>query len=325
LWRYRLGLTIVGLLLVANIVSVPVVIVSMIDDLRAFEEVVDLTPAGVEPGESYTFLRIDLLSLDEVSEIANLRVAGSHLCHGCTHRERITLYSIANSEGAPQDVGVPPSVAFTLQPTNQSISQKVELPVHGSLIRYPFDKYWLWLGVTVERLDNDGSAEVLGPEEARKHLFLSLRNAAARIVVGRPTRLDPATVQPKRAQVPYSDVYAVDFFRPDYLRLLVPLVVALIAAAAFYAVGLRPFNELIMNSGGLVLGVWGVRSLLLGGYAPNTTAVDAALTLLIVAVLFVISVRAFRYMWGRSGLRLRSDPPADQTSGREQAQPARTN
>jgi hypothetical protein len=54
----------------------------------------------------------------------------------------------------------------------------------------------------------------------------------------------------------------VAFERPRYLRVLAVLLVLLIATAVAYSVLLRPPEDLIVNSGALVLGVWGVRAIL---------------------------------------------------------------
>lgn len=292
----------VGCLLVANVIALPFVVLSMVLDLESTETVLDLTPASVEAADTYTYVRIDITSIDDVAGTATLHVSGNHICGGCTRKERVTFYSVANTEGGRQGDGIPPSVAIVLPAAAETLSQTIQLPIHGDLTRYPFDRQRLWLGVAFERLNQDGSIEVLSPSQARNHLFLQLRNGASRADLAPPRSLAPESVQPGRARVPYAEVFALELTRPVYLRVMVPLVVALIAAAAFYAVVLRPFNELIMNSGGLVLGVWGVRSLLLGSYPPNTTLVDGILTLLILLVLLTISVRALRHLHDQAGL-----------------------
>lgn len=302
--RHRVGFVLVAFLLAASVLALPFVVVSMIGDLRTSTELIDLTPPGVEAADSYTYVRLDVLSIDDVNGIADLRVSGNHICSGCGRRERITFYSISNTEGGPQANGVPPAVAVTLPATADTLTQSVQLPIHGNLIAYPFDRHRLWLGVTMERLNANGSVETLSPTEAHSHLVLQLRNGAARMDMAAPRPLSAESVQPGRARVPYADVFALEFNRPAYLQFIVPVTIALVTAAAFYAVALRPFNELIINSGALVLGVWGIRSLLLGSYPPNTTTVDGVLTLLIVLVLIVISARALRHMHDQAGLKL---------------------
>src|SRR5207253_10609574 len=104
------------------------------------------------------------------------------------------------------------------------------------------------------------------------------------------------------------------FSRPLYLQALAVLLVLLVTAAAAYAVFLRPLDEIVINSGALVLGVWGIRAILLGTNVPGFTAVDLALSVVILFLLVAITVRALLYLWGRG--RGRSGP--DEEVPREQ-------
>jgi hypothetical protein len=52
-----------------------------------------------------------------------------------------------------------------------------------------------------------------------------------------------------------------------------------------------------------VLGVWGVRSLLVGDYPPDSTGVDLVLEAAILLLLLGVGVRAVIYMLPRSHLK----------------------
>jgi hypothetical protein len=298
----------VGLLLLTNIVALPFVVASMAYELRSLDEVVRLTPSEIERAETYSHLQLDVQSLDDVNGTVKIRVSGNHICGTCTRSDRVTFYSIANGDTGERSEGIPASAQVLLPATADTVTATIELPVQGSLVSYPYDTYKAWLGVTYERLLGEERAVAAPPQLARGHLFLDLRNGASRFQMARLNDPDPAAVQPLRAHVEYVEVHGLMLFRPAYLRLIVPLVLALVTAAAFYAVVLRPFNELIINSGALVLGIWGVRALLLGGYPPNTTIVDSVLTLLIVLILGVISLRAMLHMHDTAGLTLLRKP-----------------
>jgi hypothetical protein len=97
---------------------------------------------------------------------------------------------------------------------------------------------------------------------------------------------------------PYQYLYVEDltFERPLYLRVLTILLVLLVSAVAAYAVFMRPFDQLILNAGALVLGVWGIRAILLGTAVPGITAVDLALSMVILFMLVAITVRALQYL-----------------------------
>jgi hypothetical protein len=84
---------------------------------------------------------------------------------------------------------------------------------------------------------------------------------------------------------------------------LTVLLVLLVSAAAAYAVFLRPLNELIVGSGALVLGVWGVRGVLLGTSIPGITAVDLALIVVMLFLLATITVRTAWLLEERSAVK----------------------
>jgi hypothetical protein len=90
------------------------------------------------------------------------------------------------------------------------------------------------------------------------------------------------------------------------LFMLATLPFTLVSSAA-YAVFLRPLHELIINSGGLILGVWGIRGIMVPGGFSHTTAVDLALSAVIIFLLGAISVRMFTYYYERNSLRVPGD------------------
>ncbi|HEY1761815.1 MAG TPA: hypothetical protein VGG17_04390 [Acidimicrobiales bacterium] len=76
--------------------------------------------------------------------------------------------------------------------------------------------------------------------------------------------------------------------------------------AASHGVFFRPFTQIIPRVGGLVLGVWGVRSLLVGSYPPGSTGVDLVLEAAILLRLLAVGVRAVLIMWPRTPLGRRT-------------------
>jgi hypothetical protein len=118
-----------------------------------------------------------------------------------------------------------------------------------------------------------------------------------------PEAIDPATLTHPGNDEPYLVVDLVTFGRPLYLKALTILLVLLVSAAAAYAVFLRPLNELIIGSGALVLGVWGVRAVLLGPSLPGITAVDLALIVVMLFLLATITVRTAWLLEERSAVK----------------------
>jgi hypothetical protein len=101
------------------------------------------------------------------------------------------------------------------------------------------------------------------------------------------------------------------FARPLDVQVLAIVLVVLIAAAAAYAVFLRPLQDLVIGSGALVLGVWGIRSILTPGTAYRTL-VDLALSAVVLFLLGAITVRALQYAHEKGRLpfaREKAEPP----------------
>jgi hypothetical protein len=102
----------------------------------------------------------------------------------------------------------------------------------------------------------------------------------------------------------YVQGFAVAFERPRYVRVMAVLLVVLIAAAAAYSVFLRPLHDLFVNSGALVLGVWGIRGIVVPGNLYYMTAMDLALSTVIIFLLGAITVRTAVFLHDRGELGL---------------------
>jgi hypothetical protein len=102
----------------------------------------------------------------------------------------------------------------------------------------------------------------------------------------------------------YGHAFEVQFERPRYVRVLAVMLVVLIAAAAAYSVFLRPLHDLVINSGALVLGVWGIRSILTPSGVDYMTSVDLALSLVIIFVPGALAIRALVFVHDEAELRI---------------------
>jgi hypothetical protein len=123
----------------------------------------------------------------------------------------------------------------------------------------------------------------------------------------RNTMIGPVAIDPRRARTgedPFEYVYAADirFERPRYMQVLAVMLVVLIATAAAYSVFLRPLPDLVINAGALVLGVWGIRAILTPASISYITAVDLALSLVIIFVLGGLMIRALKFAYDEAQL-----------------------
>ena len=185
----------------------------------------------------------------------------------------------------------------------RDITENISLPFHGDPLQYPFDSYTMGLGIIMERVYPDGKVYRLSPQEAKKELLVVLQPRLPRLAMDTPvliSNLKQHVYGNLEEEYPYAQ--RLSFTRPLYIQILTILLVLLVTAAASYAVFMRPFNDLVISSGALVLGVWGIRAILLGANLPGFTLVDIALAIVILFLLIALTIRALHYLYGHSGI-----------------------
>ncbi len=313
---YRFGLLVAACSVLISLILMPFAFMSL---YSAFEH-----PAGdhgfdvMKPASlsgEWTKLNISAVSIDEVAGDVVLRVSGFHNCpSGCHGIQRVQLFSVhSDPSGA---LGSPPSATIDIPADSSEIEQQVTLPMTGSLSRYPFDNYRLLLGATFSNVNPSGAPTPITPAAARDQLAFSVSNAVPRVSMSAPRILSPHEYDSTGAL--YDAVVALNFTRPLYLRILTVLLTMLIVLAAAYGVLFRPFTQIVPTVGALVLGVWGVRSLLVGSYPPDSTGVDLVLEGSILLLLLTIAVRAVIFMLPRAHLGRRPSPTPQSTDRDEE-------
>jgi hypothetical protein len=319
--RYRIAFVLTAAVLVILIATLPLSVASLLDDLvgPATGRVIQVTDPDAPALPEHTRLHAAAIALDELQLEMTFRVSGNFVCApDCAARHRLIFVSIAPDDD--QAEGLPPSVAINMPAAGEAFSSTIQLPVRGFPIHYPFDSYETTIGIALQRVLPDGKAETLTPQQAKGHLFLSLQELLPRQTMLKPVPVDPASVRGPGDPLTYVEAFHIVFERPGYVRVLAILLVSLVAAAAAYTVFLRSLQDLVVNSGALVLGVWGIRAILTPGNIYYLTAVDLALSVVIIFLLGGIAVRALIYMHDRAELRLlrrdrgtrNDEPPAAQ-------------
>ena len=304
--RYRVAFVATAMLLVGLVVTLPFSLASVLDEVLglATGKVLPLLRAEravIAPAHSR--LHLAVTEIDEVHLIATLRLSGHRTCGaGCTWRDRLLFVSAAPHDSDAE--GLPPSASITLPETTEAVTETFQLPLSGVPIRYPFDGYHLILAVALQRLYPDGRVETLRPDQTAHHLVLTIQELLPHLRMLAPATVDPATLQTSGAPVMYAAAYALTFERPRYLRVLAVLLVLSIAAAAAYSVFLRSLEDLVVSSGALVLGIWGVRGIIVPVNLHFQTAVDLVLSIVILFLLGAISVKALILAHDRGGLRV---------------------
>jgi hypothetical protein len=302
--RFRIAFAVTAMMLLGIAVILPFSLRSVVDDVLgpATGNVIPITKTPLAAtARDYCRLHLAVVNIDASQLLATLRVSGHCICHdACDVTRRIIIASLADDDAEAE--GMPPSATITL--TAGAISQSVDLPIRGRPARYPFDHYDMVLAIALQRIGPDGTVATLTRDQVADHLALSVQELLPRQTMSLPTPVDPESLRTQDDPLPYAYAFGVSFESPLYLRLLTIILVLLIAAAAAYAVFMRPLEDLVVNSGALVLGVWGIRGILTPGNLFNLTAVDLALSIVIIFLLGAITVRALMFLYERGEIRL---------------------
>ncbi len=250
-------------------------------------------PASAETAmataDSESFFNIAAIDLDEETGSITLAVSGHRNCGEQCAALKMTLFSL--DDDADVRRALPPSAPLKLDPTVQFISQTVQLPIRGQPSQFPFDDYLLWLGLN-GTLAVAGTPVPLTPELVAGKAVFSTQNQLRDFTMQPPVDIPPARVRAVADPYDFFGVQELRFERPVHMEILSVLLVMLIGVSAIMAVAMRDISDLIVGIGSLVLGIWGVRSVLVPQPMPVITSVDLALSVIILFVLLGLSFRA---------------------------------
>ncbi|MGH2616738.1 MAG: hypothetical protein ACRDJC_16005, partial [Thermomicrobiales bacterium] len=193
---------------------------------------------------------------------------------------------------------------LTLAPDDLVFSQTVQLPLRGQPSLYPFDTYQVWLGVGGVATMPDGTSMELRPENLSGRAVVTLQNRIADMIMDTPAPIAADAASAAADPFGFLAVHAITFERPAYLKVLAVVLGLLIAVSATMALFTRGIDELALGIGGLILGVWGVRSVLMPQALSTVTAIDLALTWLILLLLLGLALRAALHFHRHSDLPL---------------------
>lgn len=335
--RYTVAHALVFLLLLAVVVFVPWALISVVQDIRAQENPVYFVTDRAKATGAEHRLFLDLARLNEGDGTITLQATAQRRClSGCPDTVQLALITVVSPIG-DVDEWLPVTQTLTFPPGRDTTSQSVQLPVYGDPIRYPFDQWSFGVLVIPQRVLANGAVEPIPATPGRELLAMSLQSRISRLLMtpdpdraGAEATAATLLGAPSNRTPPTMAIYVLE--RPLYLRVLTVLLVLLVTAAAAYAVFLRPLDQLLVNAGALVLGIWGVRAILLGSDSAVLTLVDIALICVILFLLAMITARVLWLVEPRSSLRMLRMPwhrtadapgPADTASSHDGARSAR--
>ncbi|HEY7064575.1 MAG TPA: hypothetical protein VII06_24085 [Chloroflexota bacterium] len=244
--------------------------------------------AGRDTSGDASYLNVAVVGLDEAKKMVTLRLSGNRACRDTCPAFTLRFFSLGDR--AAQRAGLPPSAAINIAEGAAVLTESIDLPVSGLPSLYPFDHYELLLATATTAPDGDTSARPTSPVyEGSLHVTLD-SELPRQIML--PPQVEPSPVLPATGTAPtFQRVVGLRFVRPAHLQILTALLVALMAAAALLTVITEPLRRLVVGVGGVVLGVWGVRGILISDAPPAITAVDLLLSGVILILLYGITIR----------------------------------
>ena len=307
-FKHRLALLQAVLLLAAVAVALPVALHSMgvlllgrqarvLYDFPSGQPATAATAQALAATES--FIDIAAIDLDEEKGIMTLAVSGHRNCSGACTPLKLTLFSL--DDNADVRRALPPSAPLALNPADRFFSQTVQLPIRGQPSQFPFDKYVLWLGLS-GTVTQDGKEVPLTKELLSGKATFTTQNQLTDFLMAAPMEIDSARVRSITDPFDFVGVQELQFERPVHQEILAVLLTILIAVSAIMAISVREVRDLIVGIGSLVLGIWGVRSVLVPSSIGVVTSVDLALSLIILIVLLGLSLRTAQYFQKTSEL-----------------------
>ena len=285
------------ILTLITVISLPFALLSILNDVRHPEsQSLRFTSPDDVLAPDYTQLEVVVTSVDEVNHTVTLRVNGFHSCaaqceSGFT--DKVVFYQVDENDANQQSI--PASDSILIPTSGTEISAKMTLPLRGNVLTYPFDSYKLGLGVVIERLYPSKEIKFLTTAESKGKLSITIDEQVARLNLDYLRIVEPGEVKPKNAKFEYANVALMSFKRPVFIQVVVSMVVLLTVAVAVYTMITRPFDQLVINSGAVILGVYGARSLVLSGFPSDVTLVDTIFSLVVLYNLLALTVRGMNF------------------------------
>jgi len=312
--RYRVGLMRLVLFLIVAAVVAAVALVPLVasslrlelfgreaERLYGFPDAEPITPGAARAIQSDSgFYNLSILDVDEAKGSATLGFSGDRLCDRFPCPESKVMIVAYNGDPTLRR-GLPASATIRVGEGDAMFSDTFDLPVEGWPGLYPFDTYHLRLGViAVDRIDGEWRVRAVGADGPQE--VGAIQNGTRGLLMDPPTPVPVASVMAPSDWTAPMGVLDVELRRPAYLRALAVALVSLVAISALASLTTSTPTEALLGLGSLVLGVWGVRSVLVPNGFGAVTAVDIALSLVILLLLVGLGIRAAVHVSRSSGL-----------------------
>ena len=307
---YRLALVFTIILVVFVIVALPLAVGSMLGTLfvtgeNTYYDLKTGLPTTIDAVEGNerdrTYLNLALTDLATDSSTVSLVVSGHRECSGTCPALDLLLLSI---DPSPVRRGMAPSAALRVEDAIDVFTQEIELPVDGNPSLYPFDDYTLRLAVAGASVNAAGTPTALTQANFADNLEISVQDQITELVMQPPIGFELPKVKDEDDLLEAIAGQRLALTRPVYLQILSILLVLLIGISGLLALFTRSINDLLLGIGGLILGVWGVRSVMVPQPLPTLSVVDISLSSVILLLLIGLAIRVAIYFHHKSELHL---------------------
>lgn len=304
-------------LVVAVILALPFAVGSMLDTVfgRSVDQFYDLETGrpitasqafGGEDDRSYLNLTLSSLAMD--SGLVTLLVSGHRECTGLCPDLNLLILSLDES---PVRRGLAPSASLQITEPVEVFTEQITLPVAGNPSLYPFDTYTMKLAVGGVSIDDAGTTTPLTRENYRDNVEISVRDQVSGLVMAPPMVFELPTALVAGELLAPIEAQELVLTRATYLQVLTILLVMLIGISGILALLTRSIDDLLLGIGGLILGVWGIRSVMVPQPLPTLSIVDISLSGVILMLLIGLAIRAaahFHRQGELPSLRRRNPP-----------------
>jgi len=301
-FRFSLVLVVAALLSSLVILGLlPMAVQSIIKDIKGLSSEQQFFTKDLDDrGQHFTDLEISIKEIDEMGQVATVEISGERSCVSpCgSFTDKVTFYGI--NEQTQKQRSHSKSASITIPDENTPVSAEIKLPFTGRLFLYPFDRYTFGVGVNIERTFVDKPAQMLNHGDIANSFELSFSENVSRMELKSFEKVNGAAFKPRNVKEPYLIAGVAEFERPMHLKIIVTMVVSMIVLISVYTMATRPFNELILDVGAIILGIFGARELVIKDFPSDTTLVDTVFGVIVLYNLVVVVFRSIPYFYALS-------------------------
>jgi len=281
----------IALLLLCIVIGLPFALQSMlVEVVNNTSDSETFTAIELDHAENFTKLGILTKELDPINQTMRVTLSGYHNCKTDCRGQSYKLHISNFYFKKPDEKRVPERFEIEIPNGNTEFEQDIVLRVSGVLHKFPFDSYTMQTAIALEKEvngistfveKNDRQIEVLVDENTSR-----LRNIRHMLV---------ADVNTIITDKPPVVAFVSDYERPFYVKYIVSLLTILLIITTASTILLSEFSKLITGSAGIIIGVWGARSLLLGSMPQDVTIIDILLTMIVIGTLISVTVKSALY------------------------------